>query len=199
IRNGPARLTDSLVREVLGADPRFQNSGDGWVLRDGHAGYGVRSLEAMDFVVVDVEATGGSPARGDRVTEVAAVRVSEGTIVDCFESLINPERRIPPSVTALTNITDAMVADAPRFVELAERLRRVLEGAVFVAHNATFDWRFLESEFRRCGGGRLDGERLCTLRLARRLHPELTRRSLQVLVDYYAIPVDTWHRAGPDA
>ena len=199
IRQGPARLTASLVREVLEADPRFAISGGRWLLSEGLAGYGSAPLSELDFVVVDVEATGGAPARGDRVTEVAAVRVAGGRIVDCFESLVNPERSIPPSVTALTRITDEMVAGAPRFRDLAERLGDWLEGGIFVAHNVSFDWRFLAAEFERCRGGRLGGERVCTLRLARRLHPELQRRSLGVLADYYSIPVETWHRAGPDA
>ena len=71
-----------------------------------------------------------------------------------------------------------------------------LEDAI---RDAGFDWRFLQSEFRRCRRGRLGGERVCTLRLARRLHPELPRRSLGVLADYYAIVVDSCHRAGSDA
>lgn len=198
-RQGPPRLAASLVREVLGADPRFELSRGRWLLSEQPAGYGSTPLGDLDFVVVDVETTGGSPARGDRVTEVAALRVRGGQIVDSLESLVNPGRPIPPSVTALTNITDEMVAEAPRFVDLTESLRRVLEGAVFVAHNAGFDWRFLQSEFARCRRGRLGGERVCTLRLARRLHPELPRRSLDVLADYYAIAVDGWHRAGSDA
>jgi len=198
-RQGPPRLAASLVREVLGADPRFELSRGRWLLSEEPAGYGSTRLRDLDFVVVDVETTGGSPARGDRVTEVAALRVRDGQIVDSLESLVNPGRPIPPSVTALTNITDQMVAEAPRFVDLTESLRRVLEGAVFVAHNAGFDWRFLQSEFTRCRRGRLGGERVCTLRLARRLHPEFPRRSLNALADYYAIGVDSWHRAGSDA
>ncbi|MGD2154633.1 MAG: 3'-5' exonuclease [Gemmatimonadales bacterium] len=199
IRHGPPRLAASLVREVLGADPRFQSHRDRWLLTEQPPAYGELSLSDVDFVVVDVESTGGSPARGDRVTEVAAMRMRDGELVDSFESLVNPERPIPPSVTALTNITEEMVADAPKFRELLEPLKRTLRGAVFVAHNVGFDWRFLDSEFRRCGGGRLEGERLCTLRLARRLHPELRRRSLAVLANHYAIPVESHHRAGDDA
>jgi len=199
MRYGPPRLAASLVREVLHGDPRFQASRGRWLLRDGADGYGEVPLGELDFVVVDVEATGGSPARGDRLTEVAAVRVREGRVVDSFESLINPQRPIPPTVSRLTDITDEMVAGAPTFNQVAEPLRQALEGAVFVAHNVSFDWRFLAAEFQRCLGGRLGGERLCTLRMARRLHPELQRRSLHALADYYAITADRWHRAGPDA
>ena len=199
LRHAPPGLAASLVRDVLAADPRFHSTRGRWLLRDGHSAYGALALNEIDFVVVDVEATGGSPASGDRLTEVAAIRVRDGEIVECFESLVNPGRPIPPAVTSLTDITQEMVADAPRFAELIDELRRVLEGAVFVAHNASFDWRFLQAEFERCRGGRLDGEQVCTLRLARRLHPELARRSLRALTDYYAISFERWHRAGPDA
>ncbi len=92
-----------------------------------------------------------------------------------------------------------MVAEAPTFAQLADELRGALEGAVFVAHNVSFDWRLLQAEFERCKGGRLHGDVLCTLRLARKLHPELQRRSLGALADYYAIEPERWHRAGPDA
>lgn len=197
--HGPSRLTASLVREVLGADPRFTSSDGRWLLSEDETGYSSLSLADIDFVVVDVEATGGAPARGDRLTEFAAVRVRGGEIVESFESLINPERPIPRAVTAVTEITPEMVAGAPRFAEVADTLRAKLEGAVFVAHNASFDWRLLAAEFERCRRGRLGGHRICTLRLARRLHPELGRRNLRALSDYYAISCETWHRAGSDA
>jgi DNA polymerase III epsilon subunit family exonuclease len=199
MRYGPSALATCLVREVLAGDPRFEVERERWLLRDGADGCASYPLGELDFVVVDVEATGGSPARGDRLTEFAAVKVCGGEIVDSYESLINPQRSIPPSVTRLTDITDAMVADAPTFGEIADRVRTVLEGAVFVAHNVSFDWRLLQSEFQRCRGGRLGGERLCTLRIARRLHPELPRRNLHALADYYAITAERWHRAGSDA
>jgi DNA polymerase III epsilon subunit family exonuclease len=199
MRYGPSSLASCLVREVLGGDPRFEADHERWLLRDGDDGYASYRLAELDYVVVDVEATGGSPAKGDRLTEFAAVRVSGGKIVESFESLINPQRSIPPSVTRLTDITDAMVAEAPTFGEIADVVRESLEGSVFVAHNVSFDWRLLQSEFQRCRGGRLGGERLCTLRMARRLHPELPRRNLHALADYYAITPERWHRAGSDA
>ncbi|MGD8698930.1 MAG: exonuclease domain-containing protein [Gemmatimonadales bacterium] len=199
MRYGPSGLASCLVREVLAGDPRFEADHERWLLRDGSDGCAGYRLADLDYVVVDVEATGGSPARGDRLTEFAAVQVCGGKIVDTYESLINPQRSIPPSVTRLTDITDAMVADAPTFGEIADVVRETLEGAVFVAHNVSFDWRLLQSEFERCRGGRLGGERLCTLRMARRLHPELPRRNLHALADYYAITPERWHRAGSDA
>jgi DNA polymerase-3 subunit epsilon len=199
MRYGPTRLATSLVREVLKPDPRFLSNRGRWRLTLGESAVTELPLRDMEFVVVDVESTGGSPKRGDRLTEVAAVRMVGGEVVDCWESLVNPRRPIPPSVSRLTQITDEMVAGAPTFGELADELRGALEGAVFVAHNVSFDWRLLQAEYERCKGGRLDGEVLCTLRLARKLHPELRRRSLGALADYYSIGFEDWHRAGPDA
>lgn len=199
LRRAPAGLLSRLVREVLAPDPRFDRRQDRWRLRDGEATYGSVPLSEVDFVVVDLETTGGSPGFGDRITELAAVRVRGGRVVDQFETLVNPERPIPRSVTALTNITHDMVAAAPRFSELADTVRQRLAGAVFVAHNVDFDWRFLRAEFARCRGVRLWGQRICTLRLARLLHPELPRRSLRALTRFYDIRLEVWHRAGPDA
>ncbi len=199
MRYGPTRLATSLVREVLRPDPRFLSNRGRWRLTSGEPAWADLPLREMEFVVVDVESTGGQPQRGDRLTEVAAVRMVGGEIVDCWESLINPQRSIPPTVSRITEITDEMVAGAPTFAQLADELRGALEGGVFVAHNVSFDWRLLQAEYKRCKGGRLGGEVLCTLKLARKLHPELSRRSLGALADYYSLVFEDWHRAGPDA
>ena len=106
-------------------------------------------LDAQSFIVVDVETTGARAYGGDRVTEVAAVLVRDGVATTVFDTLINPERPIPPTITAVTNITSAMVRRAPRFAEVCDQLLGALEGHVFVAHNARFDWRFISTEVER--------------------------------------------------
>ena len=156
-------------------------------------------LRDLSYVVVDVETTGSSPWTGDRVTEVAAVVVRAGEIVDVYETLVNPERPIPPMITALTKISWDMVKDAPRFADIAPRLGEVLRGHVFVAHNALFDWRFLAAEYARATGERLEGRRLCTVRMARRLLPQLPRRSLDFVARHYAVDITARHRAAGDA
>lgn len=167
------------------------------------AGLGARpsmaQLAGLPYVVVDVETTGGRAYGADRITEVAAVAVDDGRVTHVFESLVNPQRPIPPWITALTNISWAMVKDAPTFREVAPRLLEVLEGRVFVAHNATFDWRFICAEVERATGERLDGERLCTVRLARQLLPQLRRRSLDYVCLHYGVEIAARHRAGGDA
>jgi DNA polymerase III subunit epsilon len=157
-------------------------------------------LDDLDYVVVDCETTGGSPGRGHRITEIAAVRVDRrGRVEDEFRTLVNPARPIPRFVTRLTNITEAMVADAPPFVDVAPRLQQILAGAVFVAHNAPFDLRFVEWEMRRGDFGPPKGRVLCTARLARKTLPELRSRSLDSLIHFYGIHCDARHRAYGDA
>lgn len=156
-------------------------------------------LSRLTFAVVDVETTGTSALRGDRITEVAAVIVRDGEVVELWETLVNPERAIPAFITALTRITWDMVKHAPTFREIAADFTRVLDGRLFVAHNAAFDWRFVAWELQRATGERLLGERLCTVRLARAVLPQLRRRSLDALQNYFGVENAARHRAGGDA
>ena len=157
---------------------------------------------AVPFVVVDVETTGGSAQTGDRVTEVAAVTVQGTQIRDAFHSLVNPERPIPPFITQLTGISDSMVRAAPVFGDIAGALAAELAGRVFVAHNARFDWSFLNAEFGRVTSGGLDAiteAQLCTVRLSRRMLAHLPRRNLDAVANHYGVTIDGRHRAAGDA
>ena len=156
-------------------------------------------IDSLSWVVVDVETTGTSAMFGDRITEVAAVIVRDGAIVDVFETLVNPQRPIPHFVTALTHITWDMVKDAPTFEQVAPRLMSALSGHVFTAHNAKFDWRFVSTEILRATGNRIQGRQLCTVKLAKKLLPQLPRRSLDHLARYYGVTIHARHRAGGDA
>lgn len=162
-------------------------------------GGAVERLDSLSYVVVDTETTGGSMWFGDRITEVAAVVVRNGEIAEVFETLINPERSIPPFITALTNITWDMVRDKPTFDVVAPDLMRVLEGHVFVAHNANFDWKFLANEISRATGHQLRGRKLCTVKIARKVLPQLSRRGLDHIARYYGVTIHNRHRAGGDA
>ena len=110
----------------------------------------------VPFLVVDVETTGISAWSGDRITEVAAVYVKGGKVREAFQSLVNPGRPIPPFITRLTGIDDAMVRHAPSFGEIAGELAQQMVGRVFVAHNARFDWNFLSSEYDRVANSPLE-------------------------------------------
>ena len=157
---------------------------------------------AVSFLVVDVETTGISAWAGDRVTEVAAVHVKDGAVREAFHSLVNPGRAIPPFITDLTGIDDAMVKDAPRFGEIAGELAHHLVGRVFVAHNARFDWNFLSAEYARVASAPLESivtEQLCTVRLSRRFLSHLPRRNLDAVANHYGVVIDDRHRAMGDA
>ena len=156
-------------------------------------------LNKLSYVVVDTETTGGRAWSGDRITEIAAVVVRDGEIVELYETLVNPQRSIPYFVTQLTNITWDMVRDKPTFDRVVPDVMRVLEGNVFVAHNMVFDWRFVTSELSRSTGRRLQGRRLCTVKIARKVLPQLSRRSLDHIARYYGVEIHGRHRAGGDA
>lgn len=156
-------------------------------------------LQELRFAVVDVETTGTAPGRQDRVTEIAIVHVDGHTVSECYESLVNPERAIPPQIVALTRITQEMVRGAPRFPQVAADVVSRLRERVFVAHNASFDWRFVSHEVQRAAGVMLTGETLCTVRLARALLPQLPRRSLDAVTHYFGIDIGARHRAAGDA
>ena len=160
---------------------------------------GADMLASLSYVVVDVETTGTRPHAGDRVTEIAAVVVRNGEVQEVFETLVNPQRPIPPFITALTNISWGMVKDAPVFRDVCDRLLAVMQGNVFVAHNAAFDWRFVTAEVARAQGLQLAGRQLCTVRLARKLLPQLRSRSLDNVAAYYGVDITARHRAAGDA
>lgn len=153
----------------------------------------------FDFpvVFVDIETTGGG-YRNSRVLEVAAIRYENGEIVDEFSSLINPQERIPGFITGITGITQADIQDAPTFEDIAERLRQVLEGAVFVAHNVNFDYSFIKNEYARIGTP-FSKKKLCTVRLSRRLYAHEKGHSLEKIIQRHSIPFKNRHRAYDDA
>ncbi len=145
---------------------------------------------------IDVETTGAHPVR-DRVTEVAILRIEDGRIVERWESLVNPGMSIPGMIQDLIGITNAMVADAPAFAELADTVAALLEDCVFVAHNARFDYGFIKNEFARIGR-EFDAPVLCTVKLSRALYPEHHRHGLDALIQRHGLSCDARHRAMGD-
>lgn len=156
-------------------------------------------LADIAFAVVDVETTGTRASGGDRITEIAIATVRGGEVAEVYTQLVNPERPIPAYITQLTQISWDMVKDQPCFRHIADTVVQRLAGAVFVAHNAAFDWRFVSEEVRRGTGRELAGPRLCTVRLARVLLPELARRSLDHVTRHFGIEIEARHRAAGDA
>ncbi len=148
------------------------------------------------FAFVDVETTGGS-ASTDRLTEIAIVRY-DGHTVSTWQSLINPECRIPGYIESLTGITSQMVANAPTFAQLAEHIQQLLAGHIFVAHNARFDYGFIKNAFRRVGQD-FKANMLCTVKLSRRLYPQHRRHGLDYLIQRHGLSMQDRHRAYDDA
>jgi len=160
----------------------------------------IGNLADRRWVFVDVETTGASPAR-ERITEVGIVTVeSDGDPqrVSEWSSLVNPGVPIPAEIQWLTGITNEMVRDAPRFAELAEQLYDRLDGAIFVAHNARFDYGFLKAEFARAGYD-WRAATLCTVRLSRHLYPDRGPHSLDAIVARFGLDGEQRHRALGDA
>lgn len=148
------------------------------------------------YCVIDVETT-GKGINGNRITEICAVRLLDGEVIDKFTSLVNPEQYIPPFITNLTGIDDAMVADAPLFKEIADRILQITEEAIFIAHNVNFDFNVIRGEFKRLGVS-FTRKKLCTVRLSRKLIPNLFSYSLGNLCASIGIPLNNRHRAEGD-
>ena len=151
------------------------------------------------IAVIDFETTGLSPAMGDRATEVAIVLVEGGQVVDRFQSLMNAGMYIPAFITALTGITNAMVAAAPDSDQVMRDANRFVGNAPMVAHNASFDRRFWQAELTRAGEAAMQSF-ACTMLVARRMYPQAPSHKLGVLVDYHQLPkAGRAHRAMADA
>lgn len=159
----------------------------------------LRRLEELEFVVVDVEAT-GAKTPPNRIIELGAYRIRQGRIVDSFLTLVNPEIPIPRFVMALTGISNEMVKQAPVFAEVAPRWLDYIGDAVLIAHNSPFDTSFLNHEVARVyPGHRMVNSDLCTVKLARRTLPGLRNYRLDTVADHFSIPILHRHRAGSDA
>ena len=145
---------------------------------------------------VDLETTGTSAIK-DRITEIGIVLVDAHGVQE-WSRLINPQTRIPGYIEQLTGITNAMVADAPVFASVAAEIDSLLQGRLFIAHNARFDYGFLKNEFKRLGW-RFQAPVLCSVKLSRSLYPEFKHHNLDSLIERYDLKVENRHRALTDA
>lgn len=151
-------------------------------------------LPSVTFL--DLETTGATPLR-DRITEIALVRFDHGVETLRWQTLVNPQQPIPPFIQSLTGINDSMVADAPLFAEVADKLLAFLEGSVLAAHNVRFDHGFLKSEFKRLGIT-LRQKVLCTVKLSRLLYPQHYSHGIDAIVARHQITGLARHRAMGD-
>ncbi|MEE9273964.1 MAG: exonuclease domain-containing protein [bacterium] len=187
----------AILEPFLRSNPHFTQDAEGnWsaaepLLRE-------RFLPDVRFAVVDIETTGGRPPQ-HRITDLAAVRVADGEVEDKFQSLVNPGRLIPWSVVRLTGITDEMVSGRPPLIETFPSFLEFIEGSVFVAHCANFDFQFIHYFAREFLERELDPPILCTFKLAQRLLPDLGRYNLGELAAQMGIIETDRHRALGDA
>lgn len=149
------------------------------------------------YAIVDIETTGGYAAN-HRITEIAIYHHDGMRVTEHYHTLLNPGRNIPYYITGLTGITTEMVLDAPTFEEIAEDIFNLLDGKVFVAHNAHFDYSFLKREFELAGIN-WSAKKLCTVRLSRKIIPGLRSYSLGSLSESLGVTITNRHRAGGDA
>lgn len=149
------------------------------------------------YAIIDIETSGGK-FNEEGITEIAIYKFDGELVVDKFISLINPEREIEPFVVQLTGITQQMVKNAPKFYEIAKRILEITQDCIFVAHNVSFDYRIIQTEFRRLG---FEYERLtlCTVSLSKKLIPGQLSYSLGKLCKSIGIPILERHRANGDA
>ena len=149
------------------------------------------------YAILDIETTGGQ-FNEEGITEIAIYKFDGHQVVDQFISLVNPEKEIQPFVVKLTGINNAMLRSAPKFYEVAKRIIEITDGCIIVAHNASFDYRILRTEFKRLGYEYIKPT-LCTVELSKKLIPNQLSYSLGKLVRALGIPMADRHRANGDA
>ena len=149
------------------------------------------------YNIIDIETTGQS-AKNGKITDIAIYLHNGSEIVDSFSSLVNPECSIPPFITQLTDIDNQMVANAPKFYEIAKKIVDITAGNIFIAHNVSFDYKFIQEEFSRLGYD-FNRKTMCTVKMSRKYLPGHQSYSLGKICDDLDIRIDGRHRAAGDA
>jgi DNA polymerase-3 subunit epsilon len=149
------------------------------------------------LAIVDIETTGASPAF-NRILEIAVIKLENGKITERFNTVIDPEEYIQPTILSLTGITEQEIKKAPTFLDIHKKLEELLAGSIFVAHNVRFDYGFIKNEFKRLNV-KFDAECLCTVKLSRELYPKHKRHDLSSIINRFDFTCESRHRAMPDA
>ena len=154
-------------------------------------------MKNPEYAIVDIETTGGN-ATHSKITEIAIIIYNGEQIIDRWESLVNPEKEIPPAIFALTGINNEMVSNAPIFEAISDKVLEMLTNRIFVAHNVNFDYSFVRHELENANL-KWTAKKLCTVRAARKIKPGLSSYSLGRLCNSLDISLENRHRAGGDA
>lgn len=149
------------------------------------------------YIVLDIETTGLSKF-SDKIIEISAIKIKENKITNKFETLINPDIKIPKFITSLTGIKNSMVGDSPMIEEIIPKFTRFSKNIPIVAHNASFDYGFLSQNIKVFENKEMSNEKICTMKLSRRLFPELPRHRLSFLCEHFDIKNISSHRAMSD-
>lgn len=157
-----------------------------------------QNFDEVDFLIVDVETTGLSVEHGDRVCEIGAVKLRSGAVIETFGTLIDPRRPISAGAYEVNKISPQMVANAPPFPSVAEKLWHMMDGCVLVAYNAPFDLSFLTNEFRLAGYPSISNTTVDVLALARQILPGLAGYPQENVAQVLGIPFAVKHRALED-
>jgi DNA polymerase III epsilon subunit family exonuclease len=196
---GSPALWRPLLRSILNNDQRVRFRADGqWVLSREDSRSPDGELLLQEFIAIDVETTGLKPNQ-QRIIEIAMIRYENGLEIRRFESLLHPQRSIPKFIANLTTITDAHVADAPEFSEIADQVIEFAGDSLLVGHNVGFDFSFINAELKRCDRPTLINERFDTLSVAMRLTPGIRRPTLQRVAESLGLNPIKVHRAAADA
>ncbi len=157
----------------------------------------VSCLSGASYAIVDIETNGMSATHG-QIIEIGIIRVEDGEIVDTYQTLLRPHGLLSRMITNLTGIHDIELTDAPTFEDVSGRIQELLDGAIFVAHSARFDYSFVKNEFRRLGIS-WNAKTLCTVKLSRKLFPAESRHNLDAVMERHGISCARRHRAYDDA
>ncbi|MCS7307404.1 MAG: 3'-5' exonuclease [Aquificaceae bacterium] len=150
------------------------------------------------FVSIDVEATGVDPSKSE-IVEIACVRVEGGVITETFSTLVNPGYSVPPKITALTGITNAMLVGKPKMEDVLPKFLKFVGDSALVAHKVEKDIAFIDKYHKMLYGKRFRPPHICTFNLARNILPDLKKYSLKDLADYFQVEHGRAHRAMDDA
>lgn len=136
------------------------------------------------YTVIDVETTGLNPLTGDKITEIAAIKIINGKIQteNSFVTLINPEREISSEASQISQITNAMVKDAPKMREIVENFTKFIEHSIIIGHNIEFDIGFIRMELEQCGINSGDPRHVCTMQLSQKIFPYQQRHNLDIVM-----------------
>lgn len=149
------------------------------------------------YAIVDIETTGGS-SKTNKITEIAIYIYDGEKVIDSFVSLINPECYIPSFITDITGITNKMVANSPKFYEVAKQIVEITSNRTFVAHNVNFDYNFIKKEFKELGYD-FNRKKICTVQMSRKYLPGHKSYSLGKICKELGIEIKGRHRASGDA